>query len=254
MGVGARVSLLAGGRRQSRELACGSGFLSQDEPVVRFGLGAADRVDRLEVRWPSGRVDVVEGLPVDRFVSVREGAGLSGSAGPRELAPPAAVPPDAMRRLLAEGRFLDLEGRPAEAPRSRALLLHAWSPAAEGAEGEARILERLRALERPGAAEVLAVAIRSTPAEAKAFVEKHRLGYRVLVAGEAESRALAEAPPAEWRIPHRSYDGLVVVEHASPAALPWTAFLDAAGVRCWYRGPVKAFQAALDLLTPEPGR
>ena len=41
-----------------------------------FGLGTATRTDRLEVKWPSGRVDVVADLPADLIITIREGDGV----------------------------------------------------------------------------------------------------------------------------------------------------------------------------------
>ncbi len=54
-GVGARVELTAGGRTLTRVVEAGSGYASQSEHVLHFGLGGAERVERLEIAWPSGR-------------------------------------------------------------------------------------------------------------------------------------------------------------------------------------------------------
>jgi hypothetical protein len=43
----------------------------------------ADRIDRLEIRWPSGLVETVNGLPSDRFYVAQEGQGVKPPAGPR---------------------------------------------------------------------------------------------------------------------------------------------------------------------------
>ena len=59
-----------------REVKAGSSYLGQNDLRQHFGLGAGTRAERLEVHWPSGRVDVVQDLPVDHIVSVREGSGL----------------------------------------------------------------------------------------------------------------------------------------------------------------------------------
>jgi hypothetical protein len=50
----------------------GSGYLSQDDPRVHFGLGPAAKVDRLTVTWPSGTKQVVENPAVDRILTVEE--------------------------------------------------------------------------------------------------------------------------------------------------------------------------------------
>ena len=78
-GVGARVRLTVAGRTQMREAKAGSSYLGQNDLRVHFGLGAATRVDQLEVRWPSGRVDVVRDIPSDRMISIREGSGAISS-------------------------------------------------------------------------------------------------------------------------------------------------------------------------------
>jgi hypothetical protein len=75
-GVGARLRLTAAGRTQMREVKAGSSYLGQNDLRQHFGLGDGARAERLEVRWPSGRVDVVQDPPVDHIVSVREGSGL----------------------------------------------------------------------------------------------------------------------------------------------------------------------------------
>jgi enediyne biosynthesis protein E4 len=73
-GVGARVVLEAGGRRLSAHRFGGGSYQSAGDPRLHFGLGDAARVDRLEVRWPSGQVDRYEGLDADRGFVLREGA------------------------------------------------------------------------------------------------------------------------------------------------------------------------------------
>jgi hypothetical protein len=56
--VGARVTVEAGGLVSERRVMAGSTSLFSDgPPVLHFGLGAAERVDRLTVRWPDGRQD-----------------------------------------------------------------------------------------------------------------------------------------------------------------------------------------------------
>lgn len=52
-----------------------TGYASQNEPIVHFGLGNAERVAALEVGWPSGVVDRVEAVGVDQVVEVVEGEG-----------------------------------------------------------------------------------------------------------------------------------------------------------------------------------
>ena len=77
-GIGARLTLLAGGAKQVKEVRGSRSYLSQGDLRVHFGLGRASRVDTLMVRWPSGRVEQLAGVPANQFVVVREGAGLVG--------------------------------------------------------------------------------------------------------------------------------------------------------------------------------
>ena len=71
--VGARVTLSAGGRRRMAERMGGGSYQSASDPRLHFGLGAAQRVEWLEVRWPSGRVDRQEDLATDVAYLLREG-------------------------------------------------------------------------------------------------------------------------------------------------------------------------------------
>ena len=71
-GIGARLTAAAGDLHQMREILGGRGF-EQDEMVAHFGLGSRDRVDRLEIRWPSGQIDIVRDIPADRKIRVFEG-------------------------------------------------------------------------------------------------------------------------------------------------------------------------------------
>jgi hypothetical protein len=74
--VGARVMVTAAARTQFRDIKAGSSYLSQNDPRAHFGLGAATRADRIEVRWPSGRSDTVAGVAADQIVTIEEGRGL----------------------------------------------------------------------------------------------------------------------------------------------------------------------------------
>jgi len=71
-GIGAQVEVVATGNRQMRERVAGSGYLSQNDPRVHFGLGAATKVDRVTVTWPSGTRQVLENLSADRVLTIEE--------------------------------------------------------------------------------------------------------------------------------------------------------------------------------------
>ena len=71
-GIGARVEVVAGGKRQTAERVAGSGYLSQDDGRLHFGLGASTTVDKVIVHWPSGREQTIEKLAADRILTIEE--------------------------------------------------------------------------------------------------------------------------------------------------------------------------------------
>ena len=71
-GIGTRLIASAGQLRQTRELLGGVGYY-QDELVAHFGLGQRTVVQRLEIRWPSGQVDVLSDIAADQKIRVFEG-------------------------------------------------------------------------------------------------------------------------------------------------------------------------------------
>lgn len=75
-GIGTRLTLTTGGRRQLREVQSGSSYLTQNDLRAHFGLGAATRSERLEIRWPSGATEVVEDVPANHVITLREGEGV----------------------------------------------------------------------------------------------------------------------------------------------------------------------------------
>jgi len=74
--IGARVTVVTGVRAQIDEVMSGSSYYSHNDLRLHFGLGAASRVDKLEVRWPLGGREVFENPPVDRLIVIREGDGI----------------------------------------------------------------------------------------------------------------------------------------------------------------------------------
>jgi len=74
--IGARLRLTTGSRTQVREVTSGSSYLGQNDLRLHVGLGAATTADRLEIRWPSGRTDVVQQVAADQRIVIREGEGI----------------------------------------------------------------------------------------------------------------------------------------------------------------------------------
>jgi hypothetical protein len=74
-GIGARVQLQAGGLTQIRELDGGNGYAGESSRRIHFGIGAAAKIDRLQIRWPSGLVEQVN-VPLNAVSYVQEGIGI----------------------------------------------------------------------------------------------------------------------------------------------------------------------------------
>jgi hypothetical protein len=74
--IGARVRVTAGGQTQVRDVRAGSSYLGQNDLRVHFGLGHAAMVDRVEVTWPSERVEVLSTVAVNQIVTIHEGRGI----------------------------------------------------------------------------------------------------------------------------------------------------------------------------------
>ena len=70
--IGARVEVQWAGRRQVQEVSGGSGFSAQNDRRLHYGLGAASAVDRVLIRWPSGRSQVIDRPAIDRLHQVKE--------------------------------------------------------------------------------------------------------------------------------------------------------------------------------------
>jgi hypothetical protein len=77
-GLGARISVAAGGRTQVREVKSGSSYLGQNDLRAHVGLGEATRVERIDVRWPAGGTDTIRDVPANQIVTIAEGQGITG--------------------------------------------------------------------------------------------------------------------------------------------------------------------------------
>ncbi len=74
--IGARVTVKAGSRAQHDEVRSGSSYASQSDFRLHFGLGDADSVDEIQVRWPNGLVEKYSNVKVNQSVKIREGDGI----------------------------------------------------------------------------------------------------------------------------------------------------------------------------------
>lgn len=77
--VGAVISWQAGGAKRTRLKTSGGSYLASHDPREVLGLGRAAKVDSVEIRWPSGKVDKLTNLPINTYVKVVEGTGVASS-------------------------------------------------------------------------------------------------------------------------------------------------------------------------------
>jgi len=81
-GIGARIACVtrvsgeSKPHRQIDEVRSGGSYLSQNDLRVHFGLGTAEQVDLLEIRWPSGHVDTIKHIKANQLIFVKEGDGV----------------------------------------------------------------------------------------------------------------------------------------------------------------------------------
>lgn len=82
--LGAVVTARVGGTTHVRQVKAGSGFISSSSPILHFGLGGADIIDSLEIRWPSGERQVLTGVAANQRLRVVEPGLVSSVSGERE--------------------------------------------------------------------------------------------------------------------------------------------------------------------------
>jgi enediyne biosynthesis protein E4 len=83
--IGARVTVVAGGRTQVREVRSGGSYCSQNDLRLTFGLGAAELAETVTVRWPGGGTEVRRDVPANRRVDWIEGEGDEVEADLRSM-------------------------------------------------------------------------------------------------------------------------------------------------------------------------
>jgi hypothetical protein len=87
LAIGARLKLIAGGMTQTEEIHSGGSYLSQSDLRMHFGLNTSAKIDALEIRWPSGKVETLKNLDADKVYAVLEGQGIVPSEKIRPAVP-----------------------------------------------------------------------------------------------------------------------------------------------------------------------
>ncbi len=88
LAIGARVKIVSGETVQIEEVRSGGSYLSQNDLRIHFGTGKSNNVDVIEIRWPSGKTEVIKDLVTDKLYSILEGQGV---VSPERLKPSVKV-------------------------------------------------------------------------------------------------------------------------------------------------------------------
>ncbi len=70
--IGARIKLSSGGKIQTTQKKSTSGYLSQNDHRIHFGLGKDEMVEKIEITWPSGKFQLVENTKANQIITVTE--------------------------------------------------------------------------------------------------------------------------------------------------------------------------------------
>jgi hypothetical protein len=70
--IGARVKVVTGQHSQWNEVRSGGSYLSQNDLRLHFGVGAAGKIDRIEITWPDGTKQTLENQPADRVLTIKQ--------------------------------------------------------------------------------------------------------------------------------------------------------------------------------------
>jgi hypothetical protein len=82
-GIGASLKISCEGVVHVEQAKGGMGYMSASDPRIHFGLGKRARIESLEITWPSGHIDRLTSVPVNRIIAVKEGTGIVPKTFPR---------------------------------------------------------------------------------------------------------------------------------------------------------------------------
>jgi hypothetical protein len=82
-GIGSVLQLTSGGIVHVEQAKGGMSYMSASDPRIHFGLGKRTKIDSLVITWPSGHVDKLTEVPVDKIIAVKEGAGIVAHPFPK---------------------------------------------------------------------------------------------------------------------------------------------------------------------------
>src|SRR3989475_9529659 len=75
-GIGSSLKLASEGVAHVEQSKGGMSYMSASDPRIHFGLGKRAKIEFLEITWPSGQMDKLTNVPIDRIIAVKEGTGI----------------------------------------------------------------------------------------------------------------------------------------------------------------------------------
>jgi len=180
--IGARVEVvLAGGSSRNstrpaltKTLRAGDSFLSQSTKWMHFGLGRAEKIELVRVRWPGGEIETFTGLEIDRRHRLVQGSGVAVPAATKRretaiLPVPVTLPdPDSTARIplatllpMADLSYQTFSGGVRKFPtgKGKSILLNLWASWCTPCVGELEELSERNDELRDAGIEVLALAV-----------------------------------------------------------------------------------------------
>ncbi len=82
-GFGASLKLTAEGISHVEQAKGGTSYMSASDPRIHFGLGKRTKIDSLVITWPSGQVDKLTDVSIDKIIAVKEGVGIVPRSFPK---------------------------------------------------------------------------------------------------------------------------------------------------------------------------
>ena len=82
-GIGSVLKLTSDGVVQVDQAKGGTSYMSASDPRIHFGLGKRNKINSLQITWPSGQVDKLTNVPIDTIIAVKEGAGIVPRSFPK---------------------------------------------------------------------------------------------------------------------------------------------------------------------------
>ena len=187
--IGAKIVVSSSGKRTIRELRCGEGLAAQNSPTLLFGLGSEQRVDSVQVKWPSGKVQEFSDIPTMSILTVFENEADSSDGTGMQLAD--YLPVELKGAAVAESfPELPLDSLPDDGKWKLVTAMATWC---ENCRQHLPEIAQIRQ-QFGDELEVYAVPVdpEDTPEKLSAYVEQYAPTYELLKADEGQRKAFLE--------------------------------------------------------------